>query len=143
MIFVLISCLAPNLAGDSVYPNTPTCSDMLGDVAEADVEDMGEVSYQLYDLMIIPSEPEVEGSIEVVVEEYLIDVAHSSVALSCDMSAYQPEIIVDGFSISVFYMPLEEERDCFYNVAFSLDRPFDSGNYTLTLMEDSTEFFNE
>ena len=146
MVFFFVSCLAPNLAGDSVYPNNPTCTD----ISDSDIDEVGNSSeggvptvFELYDLNYSPSESESEGIIDVHVQEELIEIVHSNVALSCDMSSYIPEVFVEDYSITILYMPLEAERDCFYNVEFSMNRPVDIGTYTLVLMEDMTEFLNE
>ena len=143
MLFAFISCLAPNLAGDSVYPNSPKCTDILEDDMESNADSQDFIMDELYDLTFVPSDSAPEGSIDITIQDSLIDVVHAHVALSCDMSQYEPEIFAEDLLITILYMPLESERDCYYNVEFSMDRPFEPGTYTLQIMEDTTDFLNE
>ena len=88
----------------------------------------------------------VSDSVEVYdleVFEGRIDVVHSNVELACDMSQYEPDIYMEDRTITVYYMPLGDDRDCFSDVHFSLDIELEEGTYTLQLMEDETEFVYE
>ena len=141
MMLFLFSCLPPNLAGDSVYPNSPTSDVSIPEPTEGSIENgSDQLDYMLYNLTFTEDTTDTESAIDVTVETDIISVVHSYVQLSCDMSQYNEEISIEDMDITIYYMPLQEERDCFYDVEFSFDRPFEPGRYILTLMEDQAEF---
>ena len=141
MIFMLLGCLIPDLAGDAVYPNT---SDDLpvSEMEEIAPDDStgGDTQLGVYDLTFTESDNALTSTIDIEIDIDTIHVVHNNIALNCDMTLYNTEISMNGFDIYVYYMPLEDERNCFYNASFSLDKPNLTGSYVLHLMEDSTQF---
>ena len=68
---------------------------------------------------------------------------HTNVDLACDMSLYEPDLHMEDQTMTIHYMPPEDERGCLMDVEFSVDAPLEQGTYTLQLMEDETEFVYE
>ena len=140
MFFLLFACLAPDLAGDAVYPSNqedlPISEPALGNSEVDEVDESG--GNMLDDIQFTESNSDAPSSIVLDIEDNMVHVTHYSVLLSCDMNQYSPDRMDDGSNITIYYMPLEDPRECLYDVQFYLY--LNSGTYTLTLMEDSTEF---
>lgn len=144
MLYLLIACLMFDLAGDSVYQAGPDPIPT-GEENQEDgsSEGLDTPLMEISDVEYSQSEGSTETSvISVEVSSDRIDVTHTNVELACDMSPYEPELIVEDRQITVEYMPLGDARDCVNDVRFTLFIALDleEGTYTLRLMEDETEF---
>lgn len=150
MLFLFSACLMFDLAGDSVYqadpsiepvtdPDNPMENPPDGGNFPEGVDQVG-----MYGLEYTESEGFTEGSsIVVEVREGGIDVVHTNVDLACDMSPYEPDLHMEDQTMTIHYMPPDDERGCLMDVEFSVDAPLEEGTYTLQLMEDETEFVYE
>lgn len=145
MLIFFSACLMFDLAGDSVYQADPSIEPVtdpdnpMGNPPEGGIDQV-----EMYDLAYSESEGFTEdSSIVVEVREGGIDVVHTNVDLACDMSPYEPDLHMEDQTMTIHYMPPDDERGCLMDIEFSVDAPLEEGTYTLQLMEDETEFVYE
>ena len=146
MLFFFSACLMYDLAGDSVYQGDPTGVSTIEpeDPALESPPEGGTDQVGMYGLEYTESEGFAEdSSIVVEVREGGIDVVHTNVDLACDMSPYEPDLHMEDQTMTIHYMPPDDERGCLMDVQFSVDAYLEEGTYTLQLMEDETEFVYE
>jgi len=122
------------LSGDSPFP-----------IAEPDAtsgDEEGIIQDMSFDMMnggVNTPEPAIVSELSAEQTSFGIQVTHSSIYLSCDMSQYVTTIDISKSSIDVSYMPMDDERPCLYDVEYSIVYEFAEGHYTLHAMEDSKE----
>lgn len=145
MLIFFSACLMFDLAGDSVYQADPSIEPVtdpdnpMENPPEGGIDQVG-----MYGLTYSESEGFTEdSSIVVEVREGGIDVVHTNVDLACDMDPYEPDLHMEDQTMTIHYMPPDDERGCLMDVEFSVDAPLEEGTYTLQLMEDETEFVYE
>ena len=145
MLLFLSACLMFDLAGDSVYQADPSIEPIVEpeDPGSNNPPD-GTAQVEMYGLAYSESEGFAEdSSIVVEVREGGVDIVHTNVDLACDMSPYEPDLHMEDQTMTIHYMPPDDERGCFMDVEFSVDASLEEGTYTLQLMEDETEFVYE
>ena len=144
MIFMFFACFVSNLNGDSVHPFDP--QENPADPPDGGVQEPAEPTLEgmsFVDATPVTQDTIIESELDVDVHEDGWDITHRNVALHCDMSRYETEMSIDHVHMIVKYMPMDEERDCFYDVSFSINYQFEPGEYTLTIMEDSVDIVVE
>lgn len=123
MLLLLLGCLGANLNGDSVFPAQPEPS--------SDSASLSMITYEAS----TETSGDIESTLGVELSSGDILVVHNGVSLSCDMSQYESTLTIDETSIEVMYMPLEDQRDCTYNISFHIYHEL-VGTYALRVMED-------
>lgn len=136
MLFFIVGCLGANLNGDSVFPaqEEPDLSFNAGSDSEEVGASSGDSSLSSIDYQESASS-DVEPGLFVEILSGKLSVVHNGVSLSCDMSQYDPTLNIDETTIEVMYMPLEDQRDCSYNISFQIYHNL-VGEYVLRVMDD-------
>ena len=148
-ILIFFSCLFTNLNGDSVHPYDPDLDEpSSGDGSGLD-EDGGNsggapeggpgIDALSFSEAVTETVPNPDNNLYVETRDGGWDVFHTNIALACDMSAYETEISMSEGTISVDYMPIDDDRGCMYDVQFVIVYDFPAGEYTLSVMEDTID----